>query len=220
MATNEFTKTYRAEGAIPAYSIVKFSAADYEVALAAGAADSLVGITTEVAAADQEPVDVVHDGIAYLTLGVGGATRGDCITSDAAGNGVTAVAGNRFIGIAIQSGLVGEVIEVLVIPGSVASAGIGALAAGVAAGYKIARGVHLQVAATDTIATGLATVVSVTASFIGAPTAKQAFVGATIGDQAGAPAAGSIETKTFTAAYAAAVDFTDNLSVSWIAVGT
>jgi hypothetical protein len=219
MATNRLVKTYRAEGAIPAYSIVKFSAADYEVAIAAAGADGVVGVTTEVAAADQEPVDVIHGGIAYVMVGAAGAvTRGDRIASDALGCAITAVAGANIIGIAIQSGAAGEVIEVLL-----ALAGTGAVGAevvGEAGGYKIARGVHVQVAAVDTIVTGLTTVTSVTASFVGAPTAKQAFVGATIGDQAGAPAAGSIELKTFTAAYAAAVDFTDNLSVSWIAIGT
>ena len=93
-------------------------------------------------------------------------------------------------------------------------------AVGVAAGYKIARGVHLQVAAVDTVVTGLTTVVAVVASPIQAVTAKQAIVAASIGDQAGAPAAGSIYIETFAATYGAAVDFTDNLSFAWIAVGT
>lgn len=93
-------------------------------------------------------------------------------------------------------------------------------AVGVASGYKIARGVHQQAAASDTIVTGLTTVVAVVASFIQAPTAKQAFVTATIGNQTGAPAAGSILTNTWKSTYAAADDFTDNLSLAWIAVGT
>jgi len=93
-------------------------------------------------------------------------------------------------------------------------------AVGVAASYKVARGVHQQVAATDTIVTGLTTVVAVVVSAIQAPTAKQAFVAGTIGNQTGAPAAGSIYTKTFKDTYAAADDFTDNLSYAWIAIGT
>lgn len=93
-------------------------------------------------------------------------------------------------------------------------------AVGVASGYKIARGVHQQAAAIDTIVTGLTTVVAVVASFIQAPTAKQSFVAATIGNQSGAPAAGSIYLKTFKSTYAAADDFTDNLSTAWIAIGT
>jgi Uncharacterized conserved protein (DUF2190) len=114
MATNRLIKTYRAEGAIPAYTIVKFSAADYEVAIAAAQADKIVGVTTEVAPLDQEPVDVVHTGIAYVMVGAAGAVvRGDLIASDALGCAITAVSPARFIGTAIQSGAAGEVIEVL-----------------------------------------------------------------------------------------------------------
>lgn len=93
-------------------------------------------------------------------------------------------------------------------------------AVGVASGYKIARGVHLQVAAQDTVVTGLTTVVAVVVSPIQAPTAKQAFVSASIGNQAGAPAAGSIYVNTWKSTYAAADDFTDNLSYAWVAIGT
>ncbi len=93
-------------------------------------------------------------------------------------------------------------------------------AVGVAAGYKIARGVHLQVAAVDTVVTGLTTVVGVVVSPVQAVTAKQSFVAGTIGNQAGAPAAGSIYIETFASTYGAAVDFTDNLSFAWVAVGT
>lgn len=90
----------------------------------------------------------------------------------------------------------------------------------VGAGYKVARGVHQQAAASDTIVTGLATVVAVVVSFRDTPTAKQSFVTATIGDQAGTPAAGSILVKTFKSTYAAADDFTDNISTEYIALGT
>lgn len=93
-------------------------------------------------------------------------------------------------------------------------------AVGVAAGYKIARGVHLQVGAADTVVTGLTTVVAVVVSPIAAPTAKQDSVSATIGNQAGAPAAGSIIINTWKSTYAAADDFSDNLSYAWVAVGT
>lgn len=93
-------------------------------------------------------------------------------------------------------------------------------AVGVASGYKIARGVHQQAAAVDTIVTGLTTVVGVVVSPIGAVTAKQAIVSATIGDQAGTPDAGSILIKTWKSTYDAATDFTDALSFAWVAVGT
>src|SRR5258708_40114118 len=49
----------------------------------------------------------------------------------------------------------------------------GSNVAGVAAGYKVARGVHQQAAASDTVVTGLATVVSVVAAWREKPTLKQ-----------------------------------------------
>lgn len=99
-------------------------------------------------------------------------------------------------------------------------------AAGVGNGYRIARGVHTQVAASDTVVTGLATVVAVVASFQTGPTVKQLFVEATIGNQAGAPAAGSVLIKTFKPTAVndvtpvAATDFSENLEIAWIAIGT
>lgn len=100
-----------------------------------------------------------------------------------------------------------------------------ALLAGVAAGYKIARGEHQQAAASDTVVTGLATVVAV----VIAPrtrTIKQLFFNASIGDQAGTPAAGSFlltsqkPTAVNDVTPIAATDFTDNIKVNWIAIGT
>ena len=98
--------------------------------------------------------------------------------------------------------------------------------AGVAAGYKIARGVHTQVAASDTVVTGLTTVVAVVAQFDSLPTVKQLLCAATIGDQAGTPAAGSVLIKTLKPTAVndvtptAATDFTENLKIAWIAIGT
>lgn len=93
-------------------------------------------------------------------------------------------------------------------------------AVGVASGYKVARGVHTQVSAADTVITGLTTVVAVVVSPIAAPTAKQDSVTATIGNQSGAPAAGSIIINTWKSTYAASDDWGDTLSFAWIAVGT
>lgn len=96
---------------------------------------------------------------------------------------------------------------------------------GVGNNYKIARGVHQQVAASDTVATGLTTVVAVVVSFRDTPTVKQLYCYGSIGDQAGAPAAGSILilTKKPTAnndvTPTASTDFTDNINFNWIAVG-
>lgn len=97
---------------------------------------------------------------------------------------------------------------------------------GVATGYRLARGIHTQTTATDTVVTGLTTVVAVVASFETSPTVKQWLCSATIGDQAGTPAAGSVILKTWKptavndATPTAATDFTGTPKVSWVAVGT
>src|SRR5262245_47985439 len=71
------------------------------------------------------------------------------------------------------------------------------LIVGTAAGFKIARGQLTTVTATDTVVTGLATVVSVVASLDADPVDDPFMCTATIGDQAGAPAAGSVIIKTW-----------------------
>ena len=99
---------------------------------------------------------------------------------------------------------------------------------GAANGNKaIVVGRHTQAAATDTIVTGLASVSACGVSFDSAPTVKQFMAAAQIGDQAGSPAAGSIYTKTFKPTNntndctpIAATDFTDNVVLSWWAIGT
>jgi hypothetical protein len=101
---------------------------------------------------------------------------------------------------------------------------INALVAGLAGGYKIARGQHTTVAAVDTVVTGLTTVVAVLAVLESDPTSDPLFVSGAIGNQAGAPAAGSIYIKSWkptaadNTAPTAATTFTKK--VNWIAIGT
>src|SRR4051812_32425073 len=92
MANNGLTKSLTAEGAITAQRIVKVGANDFGALQAAAVSDKLIGITTEIDAASGERVDVVLAGIADLKLG-GTVARGDLITSDASGQGVTAAPG-------------------------------------------------------------------------------------------------------------------------------
>lgn len=95
---------------------------------------------------------------------------------------------------------------------------------GVSAGYKIKIGRSTTVAAEDTIATGLAMVVAVIASLDSDPVDDPFMVTATIGDQAGSPAAGSFILKTWKntggtdPTPAAATTFSK--VVNWIAIGT
>ena len=99
--------------------------------------------------------------------------------------------------------------------------------AGVAAGYKIARGVLTTVTASDTVVTGLATVVAVVVSMGDDPSADPAFASATVGDQAGAPAAGSVLVKTWKPTTPGAAGNPTPIAattfakkVNWIASGT
>lgn len=112
----------------------------------------------------------------------------------------------------------------LKIAGTDKTAQLSAAIAGIAAGYKIARGRSTTVTAADTIVTGLATVVAVIASLDSDPVDDPFMCSATVGDQAGSPAAGSFILKTWknTAGTdptpAAATTFSK--IVNWIAIGT
>jgi hypothetical protein len=104
------------------------------------------------------------------------------------------------------------------------AAAVAAPVAGVAASYKIARGTITPDAATKTIVTGLTTVVAAVASLKGDPTAAMNLVSVTVGDQDGAPAAGSIILKSWmptaeanTVPTAATANW---VAVDWIAIGT
>ena len=106
----------------------------------------------------------------------------------------------------------------------VALAGANNGVGGVAAGYKIARGQMITATASDTIVTGLATVVSAVANLEDAPVLTCDRAQAVIGDQAGTPAAGSIFIKTYMptgAALTAPIAATTFVKkVNWIAIGT
>jgi len=102
---------------------------------------------------------------------------------------------------------------------------VNALISGVAAGYKVARGVHTMLSASETVVTGLATVVSVVAAMESDPILTFDRVTTSIGNQAGAPAAGSVYVKGWQPTDAtlttpiAATGFA-GIKVNWIAIGT
>ena len=104
------------------------------------------------------------------------------------------------------------------------AAQINLLTQGVAAGYKTARGTLAPVSGSDTVVTGLATVVAAVASLKGAPTLTCMFVAADIGNQTGAPAAGSIYIKTYKPTAVNDVTpiaaTTPWSAIDWIAIGT
>lgn len=125
MSNPEFVKSYDATGTINPYRFVKFDSADYNVIQGAAATDSLIGASTDIAAASGERVDVIHGGIASIKLG-GTVARGGLVTSDASGQGVAAApasgANNRIGGMALASGVSGDIIPVLLSMGSLQGA--------------------------------------------------------------------------------------------------
>ena len=104
------------------------------------------------------------------------------------------------------------------------SVSIDNLVNGVAPGWRIARGQLTTVTAADTVVTGLAQVISAVACLEDDPVAGCQFGVAVVGNQAGAPASGSIQIKTWKATAAgdttliAATTF--GKKVNWIAIGT
>lgn len=119
MKTEGLTKTFYADGAIGKRLIVKAGSADNKCAVAAAAADLSIGVADSLGAdAAGDPVDVIMGGIAEVILG-GAVTRGQALTADASGKAVVAAAGNRTIGVAMQSGVADDIGSVLISQGTV-----------------------------------------------------------------------------------------------------
>jgi hypothetical protein len=139
---------YVASGPVESFTIMKFGAktrADIgdqlvsTVARAGSGADALIGVTGklpperlrtvyvdggpdtfEPLPGPRKRVDVIHAGLASVLLG-GAVVNGDFITSDAAGRGVRAVAGDRYVGFALEDGVAGAGIEIIVQVGQLAA---------------------------------------------------------------------------------------------------
>ena len=83
-------KSAKATAAIGANLFAKFGADDDHIAVCSAASDGIIGVTAEVATAAEQEIRIALDGeIVDLLLG-GNVTRGDWLTSDANGAGVTA----------------------------------------------------------------------------------------------------------------------------------
>jgi hypothetical protein len=118
----ELTKGFLAGAAIAAHRIVKFGADDSHVVVGAAATDSLIGVSDLGATSAEDEVAVIMGGVAVVEYG-GSVTRGGLLTSDATGKAVAAApasgSNNRIIGIAMVSGVSGDLGSVLIMPGSV-----------------------------------------------------------------------------------------------------
>lgn len=117
MRNELFIKACYAGAAILPFRIVKHGAADAFAIQGADAGDAIFGVSDSLgAAAANDPVDVIRGGIAEVTYG-GTVTRGDPLTSDAQGRAIKAATGNRIIGFAEVSGVVGDRGSVFIAPG-------------------------------------------------------------------------------------------------------
>ena len=117
MSNISLARSFKAEAAIAAFTLVKLGSADGQVLQAAAVSDKLLGVTSDIAAAINERCDVILEGVADVLYG-GTVTRGDLLTSDASGRATTAAPGagtnNRIIGTALVSGVVGDIGQVMI----------------------------------------------------------------------------------------------------------
>ncbi|MEI9885917.1 MAG: hypothetical protein WDN08_05335 [Rhizomicrobium sp.] len=115
--TTNYTRTFVASGAIGGRRFAKYGADDTLMAKATAAADLIMGVTERIDAADGERVDVVLSGPAEVVLG-DTVTRGQYLTADADGAAVPCAPGAgtkaQYGAKALQSGVVGDFIEVMV----------------------------------------------------------------------------------------------------------
>lgn len=205
--------------ALTAYKIAEYTSGN-KLQFPAAQGNAHAGVT-ETAAALGEQVTIQTRGIAHVELGATLSANVQ-VTGATDGQAVAVTDGDVVVGEILEGGDAGDVVPMRLYD----SPGSGAVAdalTGVASGYKVARGVA-AVTGTATVVTGLATVVAV------AVTAQDDLdgdtlmgVSATIGDQAGTPAAGSVILKAWKSngdgdATMVAADAAKNLN--WIAIGT
>lgn len=99
---------YLAEVAVGKHLIVKFGSADGAIVPGAAAADSLIGVSTDVPADAGERCDVFRSGIVPVVYG-GNVTKGDLLTCDANSKAVVASSGERIVGCAEVSGVANDI---------------------------------------------------------------------------------------------------------------
>ena len=117
----ELIKSFKAGAAISRCRILKFDS-NLDMIHGAAATDKLIGVSTNIATDSGSRVDVVLEGIAEVEFG-GTVTAGDQVTSDSSGKAVTAApsagVNNRIIGIAMESGVSGDIGSILIEQSSV-----------------------------------------------------------------------------------------------------
>ncbi len=121
MPANQYIKNFIAEEAMAAFTIAKFGADDLHVVPAAAVADKLIGVTTDIPAIVGERCDVQLGGAVDVRYG-GTVARGDLLTTDSTGRAVSAApaagTNNRVVGVALMSGVVGDVGKMMIAQGT------------------------------------------------------------------------------------------------------
>jgi hypothetical protein len=118
-------KTFNTGAAVNPSRFVKFDSDDRTVIQSAAAADLTIGVSdfnpNGTATATGERVDVFFSDIATVTYG-GTVTRGQLVMPDSTGRAITATASAganvRTCGVALVSGVVGDLGAVFLTPGS------------------------------------------------------------------------------------------------------
>jgi hypothetical protein len=122
MRNEGLAKTLIAGAAVAARRIVKFSGAANTVTQAAAATDKLIGVSDLGADVAGETMDVILTDIALVEYG-GTVAAGDLLTADASGRAVVAApasgANNRIVGVAMLSGVSGDIGSVRLSPTSI-----------------------------------------------------------------------------------------------------
>lgn len=121
--TSGIEKEVFCTAAVAQYTIAKPGADDDTFSTAAAATDDLVGVFQFSTANAGDPVRLMLTGVSRVVAG-GAVTRGDRITSDAQGRGVSAApaagSNSSVVGIAMASAsAAGEIIPVLLGPGQI-----------------------------------------------------------------------------------------------------
>lgn len=109
---------YIANATVNAYRIVKFDTSDSLVIQGAAATDTTIGINQSPQAASAgQAVMLALQGVGKVELG-GTVTRGDLLSTDSVGRAVVSLAAptDRVIGVALQSGAIGDIIRVSISP--------------------------------------------------------------------------------------------------------
>lgn len=122
MRNEGLQKTLIAGAAVSKNRILKFGAADDTAIHGAASTDLLIGVSDNLGASSGEPFDVIIDGIALVEYG-GNVTRGDLLTSDSVGRAIAAApaagVNARVIGVAMLSGVSGDIGSVRIAPGRI-----------------------------------------------------------------------------------------------------